>query len=223
MCWTLAGAVGLLLAGLGVLYVIFWAIYGIIWLVSNSFFPLPHTVRLGLSAGFLVLMVVSGARQNWAALDPLRQQAELGREMDIKFVPQNWFGIGNATNASKFAVFEARTVAAVGNYILCGGARLLIVGLSKLGRLWRLGSLDVEGCARVIALLAVEAKRQSFAEIVQKVPGLNPVKVFNDLRYIDGLLLLTNEPAGLTLHPELREELSRVEGVETSPVDKEVK
>jgi hypothetical protein len=53
-------------------------------------------------------------------------------------------------------------------------------------------------------------RRQSFVEIVEKLPGLDPVKVFDDLRYIDGVLFLSTEPAGLTLHPELKQELQQL-------------
>ena len=39
---------------------------------------------------------------------------------------------------------------------------------------------------------------------------LNPVRVFHDLRLIDGVLFLSNDPPGLTLLPELRTELSQL-------------
>ena len=68
----------------------------------------------------------------------------------------------------------------------------------------------MDGCVRVIALLHAAARRQSFAEIVEKLPGLNPVNVFDDLRYIDGILFLSSEPPGLMLNPELRSELNRL-------------
>jgi len=45
---------------------------------------------------------------------------------------------------------------------------------------------------------------------VQNLPGLNPVKTFDDLRFVDGVHYLSSEPAGLTLLPELKEELNRL-------------
>jgi hypothetical protein len=99
-------------------------------------------------------------------------------------------------------------MASVINYILCGGVLLVLNSRLKLRQYQRLRTIDVEECARVLALLQAVARRQSFEEIVQKLPGLNPVKVFDDLRWIEGVLFLTNEPAGLTLHPELKTELN---------------
>jgi hypothetical protein len=96
------------------------------------------------------------------------------------------------------------------NYILCGGVLLLLGSLRKWHQLRRLRQIDVDPCSQVIALLHRAARRQSFAQIVAHVPGLNPVKVFDDLRYIDGVLFLSTEPSGLTLHPELRTELDRL-------------
>jgi hypothetical protein len=62
----------------------------------------------------------------------------------------------------------------------------------------------------VINLLLVAGQRQSFAEIVAQLSGLNPVQVFDDLRWIEGVLFLSNDPPGLTLLPELRTELNQL-------------
>jgi hypothetical protein len=87
---------------------------------------------------------------------------------------------------------------------------LVLGSLSKLRRFRRLRRIDVGGCARVIALLHAAVKRQSFSEIVERLPGLNPVNVFDDLRYIDGVLFLSREPSGLMLDTEVRSELNRL-------------
>lgn len=208
MGWNLAGAVGLMLAGVVVLYVSFWVCYGVIWFVSSPFLPVSHGVRLLLSAGFILLVVVVGARQNWEDIDPLRQQVRMAKDMDITFSPFNQYGVSLKTDAVKAGAFEVRSIAAVCNAVLCGGAKLLIGGVRSLRRFWRLRSLEVDGCARVLALLAAQGRRQSFTEIVQKIPGLNPVRTFDDLRYVEGVLFLSNEPPGLTLHPDLKAELS---------------
>ena len=45
---------------------------------------------------------------------------------------------------------------------------------------------------------------------MERLTGLNPVRVFDDLRLIDGVLFLANDPPGLTLLPELRTELTQL-------------
>jgi len=107
-------------------------------------------------------------------------------------------------------VFEVRSLAATINYILCGGVLLLFGSVRSIRRFRRLKAVEMDGCARVINLLLVAGQRQSFAEIVAQLSGLNPVQVFDDLRWIEGVLFLSNDPPGLTLLPELRTELNQL-------------
>ena len=127
--------------------------------------------------------------------------------MDVTLTPWTRYGISYNTNAVKAGVFEVRSLALVINYTLCGGVFLLMGSMRRLRQFRRLRAVDAEGCARVITLLLAAGRRQSFTEIAEKLPGLNPVKVFDDLHCIEGVLFLSNEPPGLTLLPELRTEL----------------
>lgn len=208
--WNLVAMAGCLLGGLLVLFVSFWVAYGVIWFISHSIFPLSHRVILFIAGGFMTLVVILGARQNWQNLDPLEQQVRLGGQMDITLTPWPRLGVGLDTDAVKYSAFEIRSTASVINSILCGGVLLVLGSLPKLRRFRRLRRIDVGGCARVIALLHAAAKRQSFSEIVERLPGLNPVNVFDDLRYIDGVLFLSREPPGLMLDTEVRSELNRL-------------
>jgi len=202
---------GGLLCGLLILFVSFWVAYGVIWFVSHSWFlHLSHRVILLVAGGIMTLVVIVGARQNWQNLDPLEQQARLAKQMDITLSPWNRYGISLSTDAVKAGAFEFRSTVSVINCILCGGVLLVLSSLSRLRRFQRLRRIDVDGCARVIALLHAAAGRQSFDEIVEQLPGLNPENVFDDLRYIDGVLFLSSESSGLMLNSELRSELNRL-------------
>ena len=134
----------------------------------------------------------------------------MAQDMDITLTPYSRYGISYNTNAVKAGIFEVRSMASVINYFLCGGVKLVFASVAKLRECWRLKSIDVSGCARVIALLQVTPRRHSFQEIVDNLHGLNPVQAFDDLRYIDGVLFLSNEAPGLTLLPEIRDELNRL-------------
>ena len=57
--------VGRLSGGLLVLFAPFWVAYGVIWFVSHSLFHLSHRVILLVAGGFMTLVVIVGARQNW--------------------------------------------------------------------------------------------------------------------------------------------------------------
>jgi len=60
---------GCLLGGLLVLYVSFWVAYGVIWFISHSLFHWSNRVILLAAGGFMTLVVIVGARQNWKSLD----------------------------------------------------------------------------------------------------------------------------------------------------------
>ncbi len=206
--WNLVSMAAGLLGGLLVLFVSFWVAYGVIWFISHSLYVLSDRAILLVAGGFMTLVVIVGARQNWESLDPLEQQVRLADQMDITLSPWNRYGVAYDTDALKAGAFEVRSVASTINCILCGGVLLCLGSLGKLRRFRRMRRINVAECARVIALLRAAARRQSYAEIVEKLPGLNPVNVFDDLRYIDGVLFLAREPSGLTLIPELKSELN---------------
>ena len=129
--------------------------------------------------------------------------------MYVTLTPWTRYGNSYNTDVLKAGMFEVRSMANVVNYILCGGAILLVGALTRLREFRRLQGIDVAGCARVIALLHGAGRSQSFTDIVEKLPGLNPVKVFEDLRSIEGVLFLSSDP-GLTLHPDLKSDLDHL-------------
>lgn len=209
MVRSVVGMIGSLLGGLVVLWLSFWAAYGVIWFLSYSFFPVRHRTMLLLTGVFMAVVVIVGAKQNREQLDPLERNVQLARDMDIKLTPWSRYGMSYRTNAVKAGAFEVRSLAYLVNYILCGGVLLVIGSVRGMRRFRRLKAVEVEGCAPVITLLVAAGRRQSFTEIVEKLPGLNPVKVFDDLHWIEGVLFLSSDPPGLTLLPELRTQLTQ--------------
>jgi hypothetical protein len=208
--WRVVAMSCSLLAGVLILYVSFWVSYWVIWMIFSSCFPLKREVILLLAGAFMTLVVIVGARQNLADLDPLQRQVRMARDMDITLTPYTRYGMSWNTNAMKAAVFEVRSLAAVINYILCGGVKLLFGAVAQWRRFRRLGTVDVNAAAQVLELLHAAGKRQSFAQILEKLPDLNPIHVSYDLRCVEGILFLSSEPPGLALHPDLRDELDAV-------------
>ncbi len=125
--WHLGAMAGYVLGGLLVLFISFWVAYGVIWFISHSLFPLSHRVILLIAGGFMTLVVIVGARQNWQNLDPLEQQVRLAEQMDITLSPWNRSGMRLDTDAVKASAFKIRSMASVINFFLCGGV-LLVLG-----------------------------------------------------------------------------------------------
>jgi hypothetical protein len=208
--WGIISAALFLFAGLLVLCISFWVTYGVLWFLSFSFFGVGyHHLLLLISGAFMALVIIVGSRRNQEDLDLLQNQYRSPQEMDIQLAPTR-YGMSYDAYAVKAGAFEIRSIASVVNYVLCGGVKLALGGIARFRLANRLGSVDIEGCTRVISFLWATNKRQSFTEIAQALPSLNPVRVFEDLRCVEGILFLTSEPAGLALHPDLREELNSI-------------
>src|SRR6185295_18510273 len=77
--------------------------------------------------------------------------------------------------------------------------------LFRTGAQW--AKMDVEACARVIALLLSRDRRVPLAEISGRLGMLDPMKIVAQLDLLDGVVFLRSPPAGLSLTSDLREEL----------------
>jgi hypothetical protein len=116
-------------------------------------------------------------------------------------------GIGMASNVNPLAPDTIHTgVKMITDCLYCG-PRVVMSGVKTLGKANRIRRLDVDACGAVIAALLATNRKLAFQEIVNKVGGIDPTRVFPQLRDIDGVVFLHAEPAGLTLSRELRQEL----------------
>ena len=97
----------------------------------------------------------------------------------------------------------------VGDVLFCG-PRVTVWSFKKISRGFRLISFDVPGCAAVLAVLHNAGHRLSYQQITEEIEGLNSVRVFNQLRLVDGVLFLESEPAGLSLGTQMKEELHKI-------------
>ena len=85
----------------------------------------------------------------------------------------------------------------------------------------RLFALDVRGCAAVIVLLHERRRRVPYEEIAAELPWLDFRRVFRDLRAVDGVLFLWEEPPGLALGGDIMSQLVDAVSDEAMPHGKE--
>jgi hypothetical protein len=97
----------------------------------------------------------------------------------------------------------------VGDVLFCG-PRVTVWSFKQIGRVFRLLPLDVPGCAAVLTVLHDAGQRVSYHNITESIEGLNPVRVFNQLRLLDGVIFLQSDPPGLSLGTHMKEELDRI-------------
>ncbi len=119
-------------------------------------------------------------------------------------------GAGMVSNVNLLAPDTIHTGAKMITDILYSGPRVVTAAFRTFGKCFRLRRIDLTGCGAVLGALFAARRKMSFQEIVNVVPGLNPILVFPQMHEIDGVIFLAADPPGLTLSQELREEISRV-------------
>jgi hypothetical protein len=139
------------------------------------------------SIGFVALLFASQSTKGKEAIPEITWVSPLGPEM-----------IGAAARIITDWLFS--------------GPQLAAVALEFGGRSIRLLRTDVAWAADVLALLAATDSRVSFREICDRIPGLNPVRIFPQFHNITGVVFVTADPAGLSLTSEFRDELRAVLG-----------
>jgi hypothetical protein len=201
----LLGSLGLLLLGAVVLFVTFWVVYLVIYLGFDWIFHMSHTVRLWVSAGFMLLLFIGNATTDREYLETYSFTP--GTSSD-KVVHIDIPGVVSGSTVNPLAPDSAHSYVKIITSVLYGGPRLVSNAWQLLRRVQRLRGLDRDACTAVLALLAASDGKVPFTEIASAIPrGHDVATVLERLRDIDGVLFLKAEPAGLSLLSDFREEL----------------
>src|SRR5262249_42691324 len=99
-------------------------------------------------------------------------------------------GVGTVSNVNPLAPDTIHTGAKMITYILYSGPRVVSSAFRLVGKCLRLRRVDLETCGAVIAALFTARRKLSFQEIVDAVPGIDPVVIFPQLHEIPGVMFL---------------------------------
>lgn len=199
------GAAALLVPlGLLVVFVTFWAIYGVIWFGFRWLLPLSHTGVILASGAIVALLFVGNARTSREYLEDLQFDLDEGRHIRILMRPVIGLSLLPAFAGRETVRSEVKMVTT----LLFSGPRLLALawGLSRKGR--RLQALNVDACSRVLSLLLKSGSRVPVQSLFETRPPLDPHEILPQLRDIDGVVFLNSAPPGLTLAPLLADEIT---------------
>ncbi len=204
----LAVAIGLLVLGAGFLFVTYWFVIGFWYFVL---------VRLGVSADlapfaagtFIALLFIGNARTDRQYLSELSvTTGTFSDEVVTFYLP----GIGMASNINPLAPDTIHSFVKIITTLLFCGPRAVVAAYRYLRTGLQLMRTQIDAVANVIGFLYSRPGRVDFQTIVANVSDLNPVKTFPQVTLIEGVLVLSNEPAGLTLGSSLRGELDQAIG-----------
>jgi hypothetical protein len=84
--------------------------------------------------------------------------------------------------------------------------RLFALGRQMWRRSQRVKTLDLEGVAAALDALMQAGNRVAIGDLIQEFPDRDPQRLLGDLTSLDGVILLSSEPPGLTLAPSVAED-----------------
>lgn len=193
---------GLLICGAALLtaIVIYWMAFALLGFVTGWLFTLPYWLKRLLSLAVVVGLYVLHARTNVEVLMELEVATRDGRPpFSIR-----WPAVGLLTNVQVFAPETRRSIIRLVAAIWLISPQLMWAGWQDLRRARRLRQLDITACATIISMMLGKTKKVSFEEILAAYPHLDVSGLAAQLLELDGVVLLREEPPGLTLTADLR-------------------
>jgi hypothetical protein len=197
-------AVALALLGAFVVFLTFWAIYGIIGFGFHWLLPISHRGLMTAAGVIVILLFVGNATTAREYLD--RIELDLGPR-HRPLVMALAIGSGHGWALAFAGPKTARSSVKMFTTLLYTGPRMLTAAVMEARRALRLREVDEPGCAKVLGTLLSAQRRVSFEELVEKHPSLPLEQIIPQLSDFEGVVFLRSEPAGMTLAPLLVEEI----------------
>lgn len=200
------GSLAMLAAGIAIL-VVTWGFAYIVSLFAFGFWLGFHHWAHAVGPSILIPSLFWGnARTSGEYLSEYSVTTGTASDAVVKFYLP---GVGMVSNVNPLAPDTLHTGVKMITDILYSGPRVVTAAVRLIAECFRLRRVDLGTCGAVLAVLFTSGRKMSFQQIVDAVPGLNPVVVFPQLHEIPGVIFLVADPPGLTLSSELREEISR--------------
>lgn len=195
---------GLLICGAALITAVitYWVAFALLAFATGWLFTLPFWLKRLLSLGIVGALYAIHARTHVNELMELKVETrDGGPPFSVR-----WPAVGLLSNVQ---VFSPQTL---GSFIRLAAAiwllspQLMAAGRENLRRARRLRQLDLPACATIISMMLGKNKKVSFQEIMTAYPHLDVPRVAGQLLELDGVVPLREDPPGLTLTPDLRQD-----------------
>jgi hypothetical protein len=203
LCWL--GGLGSLLGGGAVLL----ATWGLIYMVSlfalGPWLGYRHWIHSVLGLVMIPALFWGNARTSREYLSEYSVTTGPASDQVVNFYLP---GVGLGSNVNPLAPNTLHSGIKIITDCLYSGPRIVRFGLRTMARASRLRRIDEGNCGAVLTLLMFAGRKMVFQEISDALgEGFDPAWVFPQMADVEGVLFLKAEPAGLTLTPEMREEI----------------
>lgn len=195
---------GLLICGAALLTAVitYWVAFALLGFTTGWLFTMPYWLKRFLSLGVVVGLYVLHARTSVEELMELKVATRDGQPpFSVK-----WPVVGLLVNVQLFAPETLRTFTRFTAALLLISPQLMWAGLRDLRRAQRLRQLDIPACATIISMMLGKVKQVTFEEILAAYPHLDVSGVAGQLLELDGVVALREDPPGLTLTADLRQD-----------------
>ena len=193
-----------LVGGAVVVLITFCTTYLAILLLVNWFLPHSHATRWHLSLAFVAVLFMLNP---WANRRPVAERPETEPDDSGEGFPRDLAALLRFADMDGIDRLLPRSDLRIIAHALCAGPRILLGTGAHLHAAYRLATVDVPGCAEVVALLLESDSKVPLATVRSGYRGLGFSKTLCDLRYLGAVLFLVKPPAGLLLSSVAREEL----------------
>src|SRR5947207_11195226 len=169
------GSLAMLLAGIGILVVTWGFVYIVSLFALGSWLGFHHWAHPVVAFVFIPLFFWGNARTSREYLSEYSVTTGTSSDTVVNFhLP----GVGMASNVNPLAPDTIHTGAKMITDVLYSGPRVVTTAFRLLGKCLRLRRVDLEACGAVLAALFGAGRKLSFQEIVDALPGINPVIIF---------------------------------------------
>jgi len=197
----LGGAAGLFLAAVVATYLTYNIIWFVLVFVGVS---LKGATAEWIAAAMTVALFPINAFTNHSRLENLQFERNPHLRLAYRLAPvfdAGWIGLANQKNFESFVKLVSLLVLS-GPQLATGAWRCLATAV-------RLRSMDPAGPAKILSHLLTQDRKFTLDELAEKFSKLDPAADILPLTDLDGILLRTSPPSGLSLEPDLRDRLTR--------------
>jgi hypothetical protein len=182
------------------LFFTYWFFYFALGIATGWLIKLPHMIKMLLCWAGMVGLFVTHFRQPREYFEEWTVTTRDGEPPITFYLPH----VGMVSNMDVFSLGNARSAVKFMCAFLLIAPQLFDAGITAIRRAGRLREMDTEGAAEIIGMTLGKAKKVSFAEILAAAPHLDLCGIVSQMRDLDGIVILREPPAGITLAADLR-------------------
>lgn len=206
------GSVALLLFGLFTLYLTFWIWYGVLWFIAPTlvgwWIPVTYSGILITAGAIVVLLFVAHYTADREELEHLEFETGPGVTVAVNVLRAVGYGHLSVALGPKYARSYVKVLS-----VIC------LIAPQSLDASWQLAQrarrtrrIDVDGCARVLAMLHEAGGKVTLGQLGRGLPGIDWETMLPLLRDMNGVVFLFQEHPGLTMAEHLKNEIAAFEG-----------